>query len=33
MQEQEQALIDSVAPKHRAAFQQTLHDITSALDE
>ena len=33
MQEQEEALIESVAPKHRQAFLQTLQDITAALDE
>ena len=33
MQAQENALIESVAAKNRAAFLQTLQDITSALDE
>jgi len=33
MQEQEDALIESVPAKNRATFLQTLQDITSTLDE
>jgi DNA-binding MarR family transcriptional regulator len=33
MQAQETTLIDSVAPKNRTAFLQTLQDIASAIDE